>query len=218
MWEKLKAFGVLVFSAYMLWRVGNNVWDVVHAREDLVHAREDLARARATLLAGPEEQHERQPPAPTPLEQVMAADNFYNAYQEAKPYLSDTVGEPSPGAAMLALWFGERGHWNDVHPTFPGPKVKQVKKDIASARGRFTCVKGTIVQLARDPTASRLFVGTLATSEFDFVHYFAGGSTGDLVDGEERAPVRRRNGSLLLLELVRRSDAVRSDGRHVRLA
>jgi hypothetical protein len=112
----------------------------------------------------------------------MTAATWPAAYQTARPFLGDSVGEPSEGAVMLALWLGERGSWSDIYNPGKGPSVKLIKKDPERVRGQLTCLKGRINQIARE--TDKLFSGTFAVGYGDYVHYYAAGDTGDLVDGD----------------------------------
>lgn len=122
------------------------------------------------------------PREPTLAEQMAEASNFYAAYQLAKPYLADSVGSPSKGALMLAVWMGARGRFGDVYTSTGGPSMKLIKKDPSRVRGQVTCVRGRIVQIAR--VTDELFEGTIRVGYTDVIHYFAAGDTGSLVEGD----------------------------------
>lgn len=161
---------VLLLGGLMVVGMGAKAVTTVHAVD---RTREEPAQAVAA-----------QPAAPSPLDTVMSASSFGGAYRAAQPYISDTTDQVSPGAALLALWMARHGQLRDVLPGLGKVTVKHAKKDIAAARGEPTCVRGTIIQIQRDPTAANLHMGLLMTPAGDVVHYFAAGSTGDLVDDD----------------------------------
>lgn len=125
-----------------------------------------------------------EPAAPTPIQLMGTASTLSEAVRVAGPYFADTTNDASQGSMLLAVWMSQ--HASSLHlQGLPGLTLKHVKKDIRSARGSVVCVTGDIVQIERvDAVDERLFAGTLATDSFDYVHYYAAGSSGTLVDGD----------------------------------
>lgn len=130
-----------------------------------------------------------QPREPTLLEDVMSTDALATAIEKVSPHFADTTDGPSSGAAVLAVWMAAKGHATQVIPgslAFRTQTLKAAKKDISRARGIVLCFRGDIVQIARDDSVSDpLYHGTIMASDgMDFVHFFAAGNTGALVDGD----------------------------------
>lgn len=119
---------------------------------------------------------------PTPFQKIMQTFTMREAYLAVQEHVTDTVGEPSAGAQLLAIWAGERGTWYNVQET-PKTTIKLAKKDASEVRGSTICVTGRIVQIQRDTSVKNLFVGTMFAGD-DFIHYYAAGPTGKLVDGD----------------------------------
>lgn len=126
---------------------------------------------------------------PTLLELVSTTDVLTTAVKLVLPYFADTTDGPSSGAAVLAMWMAADNHAAQAlwPQGAPAPlTLKMAKKDITSARGAIICVRGNIVQIARDESVpDPLHVGTMMVGDgMDFVHFLAGGNTGTLVDGD----------------------------------
>lgn len=121
------------------------------------------------------------PREPTPVELIATATTHSEAQRVSSPFFDDTVGSPSKGAMMLALFMGDHPRWDQVYNP-DGPSLKLIKKDPSRVRGQSTCVRGQIVQIARE--TNKLFAGLLATQNFDYIHVYAAGDTGELVQGD----------------------------------
>ncbi|MDX2093130.1 MAG: hypothetical protein SFX73_35130 [Kofleriaceae bacterium] len=118
-------------------------------------------------------------PAQTPEERVTTATTLDEAIALAKPAMSDSDDEVSPGAALLARY--ARMQWSDVSVQAE-TSLPLVLKDPEVERGKRLCVDGEIERIERrDLDKRKLFVGRLHTAEGDAVEFVAVGTTGQLV-------------------------------------
>lgn len=112
---------------------------------------------------------------------AIEGKDFAGALAEALPGMEDVTESSSDGTLLFTVWAGKKMRWTDVAVAKNETSVAKVMKDSRAERGKRMCVKGSIIQIARD---GDLFVGLMGTGGYglgDVVHFFAAGSTGELV-------------------------------------
>lgn len=126
------------------------------------------------------------PPEPSPLEKLLATDDFEAALEIVVPMMNDSANEIDPGARVFALWAQRRMKWTDVYVEKDETSLKLVKKDSDAARGKRLCYSGTIVQISKAHQRGErpLWHGILMTNRRDVIQFYAAGSSGELVDGK----------------------------------
>lgn len=126
-----------------------------------------------------------EPPAPTPLEQILAIETYTDALAFAKPHMSDTTNETSPGVALFTMWAQEHLRWTDVFVEKDETSIKLTMKDPDAARGKRLCYSGSVSQISKASESGQkpLWQGQLMTRRYDVIKFFAAGSSGTLVDG-----------------------------------
>lgn len=123
------------------------------------------------------------PPVPelTTAERLAVAMDVSSAVRVLRPTWKDTTEDPDPGAAALAVWAKDHLRWNDMM-SLPETKRAAIMKDPEAARGRRTCVGGTIIEIHTDRSAgSPIYTGGIVTAYSDVVRFMAVRSSGDLV-------------------------------------
>lgn len=144
-----------------------------------------VATAAAAPQPTPAAAQPAPPPAPAPptrAERVGAAETFRAALAAAWPAMTDTRETPSDGAILLAAWMGADGRLADVKVARDETSLPKAMKDIDAERGRRLCVSGRLIQIQRDAT---VWVGTMMSGGGNYVHYYAAGSSGELVAGSQ---------------------------------
>jgi hypothetical protein len=124
---------------------------------------------------------EPEPKTPSIAEQLAAAD-YPRTIAMTVPLMTDTVDDLSTGAAMLAIWAAANMRWSDIAVPENETSIGLVKKDSSTTRGKRMCIWGTIIQIAKENDAPKIFRGNLVTAGRDFVNFLAVGSTGELVE------------------------------------
>lgn len=128
-------------------------------------------------------------PEPAPVAEAPAREfpeTFAEMLERSVPLMGDTTAAPSDGAIALGMWLGIRGRLADLKPAQNETTVKLAMKDSMRARGKRTCVRGTLLQLYRDNNypVGELYTGTMTTGDYDVVSFIAAGDTGELVSGD----------------------------------
>jgi hypothetical protein len=128
-------------------------------------------------------------PEPSPAEvlagRLRAAKTLGDALLVVRPYLTDAVGESSPGTSMLALWSTQSLQWPDVDVQKDETSYALTMKDPDEARGKRLCLAGPIVQIAKDGVGKlRYFSGLMQSAREDLFRFSAVKSTGELVEGD----------------------------------
>jgi hypothetical protein len=122
------------------------------------------------------------PPEPSPLEKLLATPSLADAIELARPEMTDTNDETSHGAIMLGLWAAQRLQLADVVVPKNETSFALVRKDSDASRGKRMCIRGTIIQIAKEKAGtSTLWTGLLLSGHSEIASFIAAGSTGDLV-------------------------------------
>jgi hypothetical protein len=125
------------------------------------------------------------PPEPTFADRMGEAGTFAEALALALPEMEDGRDETSLGALGLAFWASTRLRFDDVAVARDETSPKLILKDPDRERGKRMCVRGRIVQIAKqDLGRTAVFEGLLMMSSGQIVHYIAAGDTGTLVEGD----------------------------------
>lgn len=102
-----------------------------------------------------------------------------------KPSMDDHVDKTSDGTMMLVTWCAEHLRWSefkrkDRHEVKPA----KVRKDVERERGIMLCSPtGRIIQIKREQTGDHPAIYTgLFRAAGELIHFYAVGSTGDLVE------------------------------------
>lgn len=134
-----------------------------------------VRRAESTPTASPEELLARR---------LAAATTLQDALTIAEPSMGDSQDDVNAGTAMLALWAAGHLELGQVRVGRNETSVKAVLKDADAERGKRMCVKGSVGQIGKDTSVpgSDLFVGQLRTSNWDFIRFYAAGSTAGIVE------------------------------------
>lgn len=122
-------------------------------------------------------------PPDSPLSKMVASKTIDEAIAVALPLMSDTVNEPSPGAALLAIWAAGKMKWADVTIPKNETTFALVQKDSDEARGKRACFSTTIIQIAKEKNdmGIKLYTGLMMTGSGNILSFSAAGSTGELV-------------------------------------
>jgi len=160
----------------------------------LMRGTQSNATTPATALPSdaPEENTAPEPaPSEAPSEQELAramvqraasASTLTEAYAAVAMLMGETLNDVSPGAMALAMWADARGNGADFILPQDETSSKMVRKDIDLARGKRMCVRGFIVEIERQKgTTNPVYAGLLMAEGRDAHHFFAVGSTGELV-------------------------------------
>lgn len=120
---------------------------------------------------------------PSLLEQLLAKDSLAEAIEQARPLMTDTFDETSPGAAMLALWAAKKLRWVDVEVKKNETTFARIRKDAETNRGKRMCFRGRIVQIAKDASSGDpVFLGLMLIGYSEIARFLAVADTGDLVE------------------------------------
>jgi hypothetical protein len=108
-----------------------------------------------------------------------------DAFVFAKPYMSDSTEEVSPGAALFALWAARRMRWADVHVPADETTFAMVRKSSAEQLGKRMCSAGQIVEIYAEKPESGGHVakGMLLSDAGHLYRFVAAGSSGTIVQG-----------------------------------
>ena len=121
------------------------------------------------------------PREPSPAEKMQNMDSIGEAIKMAKPMMSDTVNDVSPGASLFTIWAASKMKWSDLIG-LPTTKFKLVMKDPDEERGKKICVKGKIIEIHAEKTPfGKIYSGGLARGHSQIYRFTAVGSTGELV-------------------------------------
>lgn len=127
-------------------------------------------------------------PQPTEDEKREAAVALIQSYtlpqaiEFAKPHMEDIQGEGvSKGTGILAFWASTNLKWAELIE-LPSSKHGLIMKDSAAQLGKRLCVKGRVIEIARDKTVEQpLFTGGMFDGTGRIYRFVAVGSTGDIV-------------------------------------
>lgn len=122
-------------------------------------------------------------PAPeNPLEIIAKMPTMAEAVTYALPSMSDTFDEPSRGTVLLTAWAVGRMQWSDVDIAKNETSYAKVQKDSVAEHGKRLCVPGNLVQIEVDRSFDKPFYeGLMANANWNLYHFYAVGSTGELV-------------------------------------
>lgn len=135
------------------------------------------------VAATPEPSAPEPPAEPSPIEVLMSKTTLAEAIEEVRDTMTDTVNETSPGAAMLALWAHKHLRWADVAVAKNETSPALIRKDSDAARGKRMCVRGRIIQIAKEKLEDgAVFHGLLLSGYSEITSFIAAGSTGELVE------------------------------------
>jgi hypothetical protein len=122
------------------------------------------------------------PPEPSPLEKLLATPSLADAIELVKPQMSDTDDDTSPGAIMLGVWAAAHLTFEDVAVRKNETSFALVRKDSDANRGKRMCIRGTIIQIAKEKVgAGAVWTGLMLSGYSEITSYIAAGSTGNLV-------------------------------------
>jgi hypothetical protein len=144
----------------------------------------DPTTDKAATIATPAVEPPASAPAPTrsPLDVLMTKGTLAEAIDHLRGQMTDTDEETSPGALLLALWAAEHLTWAEVEVTRNETSFAVVHKDSDASRGKRMCVRGTIIQIAKNELDhGEVFSGLLVSGYRDIASFIAAGSTGKLV-------------------------------------
>lgn len=123
------------------------------------------------------------PAEPSPLEQLLAEDTLAGAIESARPLMTDTVNDTSPGSVALALWAAKKLRWADLVVKKNETSFARVRKDSESSRGKRMCFRGRIIQITKDASMEvPLFVGLMLVGYSEIARFIVVGDTGELVE------------------------------------
>lgn len=115
------------------------------------------------------------------IEALMAIHTLAEATKTTLPAMADTINEPSPGAAIFALWAWKRGKWADFGVKDETTFAK-VLKDSDEERGKRYCASGSIIEITAEKfDGGKLDVGLLMDDSMRLFHFLSAGSSGSLV-------------------------------------
>jgi hypothetical protein len=121
------------------------------------------------------------PKEPTLGEKLIAIDDIAEAIKLAKPMMSDTTNDTSPGALAFSVWAAKKMKWDDLKG-LPMTKYKLIMKDPDEERGKKICAKGRIIEIHAEKTAvGKIYSGGLMRGYSQIYRWIAVGSTGELV-------------------------------------
>lgn len=118
----------------------------------------------------------------TPAERIKDADTLPEAYEIAAPFMDDVYFTTSEGTLLLTAWALRNMRWDDVAVEKDETTHGQFLKDPEMERGKRLCWRGKIIQIEADRSlGDPMYVGLLYSSGGDLYHFYAVGSTGDIV-------------------------------------
>lgn len=113
---------------------------------------------------------------------IQKATTLDQALKVAKPLMTDTHNEESPGAIVLGAWGIKHMVWSDVGVTKNETTTALIHKDSDEARGKRMCVGGSIIEIHIDKSDfGKVGLGLLVLDNAELVHFIAVGSSGALV-------------------------------------
>jgi hypothetical protein len=121
-----------------------------------------------------------EPKEPNPTEVILTKETTNEAFNYAKIAMDETMNQSSMGTQLFAFWANVKMKWSDVDISKDETSFGMVKKDIDPERGKRMCWSGSIVQIQKTPDMG--FNGILMTKKGNVIHYYAAGSTGELVE------------------------------------
>lgn len=102
-----------------------------------------------------------------------------------KPSMDDHVDKASDGTMMLVTWCAEHLKWSEFkRPVVGSRPPAKIRKDVEDARGKIICTPlGRIIQIKKEKIGETpaFFTGLLRPGR-ELIHFYAVGSTGDLVE------------------------------------
>lgn len=149
--------------------------DESSASSDLV----DTTRVRDT-----HSQETEMSPAEQLARRLSAAASLDEALAIARPSMGDSHDDVNSGTAMMALWAAAHLRLDQVRVERNETSIKAILKDPDSERGKRMCVKGSVGQIGKDDSVpdAPIFVGQIRTTSWDFVRFYAAGSTAGIVE------------------------------------
>ena len=120
---------------------------------------------------------------PAPLDRVRLAKTMNDALAIAKPEMEDSFQNHSLGTRLLAYWAADNLRLPEVAVAKNETSFGLIKKDTEAELGKRMCVRGEIIQIAKQTLVDRkLFWGLVRTYSDHLVSFWAAGSTGTLVE------------------------------------
>lgn len=154
----------------------------------IISAASSSSSAKTETLASsaPVQNQNQEPPKAievTPSQRMAAATSLGEAIAVAKPLMSDTTEDESPGAAILALWWARHpGLWGQLL-AMPDTRRADIMKDPELYRGQRICLTGSVVQISRDKSVGDpVFLGVMSHSLGGYVRFIAVQSTQGIVE------------------------------------
>jgi hypothetical protein len=113
----------------------------------------------------------------------MSKTSLTDAIDFLKPQMGDAVNDINGGAVLLASWGAKKMTWADVAVAKNETSAALVHKDSDAARGKRMCVRGEIIEIAKDSSLQDavVFRGLLVTGYSNLTSFVAVGGTGELV-------------------------------------
>lgn len=125
-------------------------------------------------------------PPPTAADQVLASTTWRMAFRAAKPLMRDTVNDIDQGTALFALWSMKKLRFADVSVVNDETTPQLVLKDSVEELGKRLCYSGSLVQIEVERIQSeKMTNGLLLTPGGSLIRFFAAGSSGSLVQGDQ---------------------------------
>lgn len=128
------------------------------------------------------------PPAPPPTQEQMRLAKLKEAidlpemsaaFAGIKSEIDDGFNKESDGTLAFQLWATSHMKWSDVSVEKNETSFAAFQKDPDEGRGKRVCVSGKIIQIAK--VDKRGFNGLMMSGSGNLFHFFAVGSTGELV-------------------------------------
>ncbi len=118
---------------------------------------------------------------PTAFSELMKKKSLKSAIETAKPYMTDTTDDMSPGAAAFGIWSASNLKWVELN-TLPKTKFSLVMKDSDEERGKLLCTKGVIIEIYTDKSiGTKIYNGGVYGNDRNVYRFISVGSTGELV-------------------------------------
>ncbi|MGZ6092450.1 MAG: hypothetical protein ACXWUG_10545 [Polyangiales bacterium] len=125
------------------------------------------------------------PPEKTPDELMDQAGNAKQAFDQAKPLMSDVSidSTTNKGAILFSRWASTHLSWKDVFVDKDETTFGKIRKDSEEELGKRMCVSGMIVQIEvlKLDTGKKVAVGLLMSNGQNIYHFANAGSSGEIV-------------------------------------
>jgi hypothetical protein len=118
----------------------------------------------------------------SPAEKILELASLGDAFNFARPMMTDEKDAPDPGAMLLTVWSLKHVVWADVGVKRDETSFALVEKDPDEERGKRLCATGMLIQIDSEKTQfGKTFTGLLMNRSQELFYFITVGSSGTLV-------------------------------------